>query len=521
MVRPVLQQPKRLDVLVLKKLGQWIALKGKHLIGPVSELFNTDLDKAEAILLLQIEMIRQYLVDGLPKLYHNALIEELMNALSRLFKTTITPSDEDSKEDRAAKLVLRRMVETLFTENLTILMIENTDLFLTTFCSKASMLTGLVHLKFNLFPWREGNISQVLCELHNLKYLSLQFNCTYSILLCIIQNCKLIEELDIAYSELQDNCVTLLTHLPNLRIVNLNGTSVSMRGAHTLLLCCKNIEDTGLRCLGQVLEQMQNYETLPDEPFQLRTYSGICITEKQMKLVVQKCPLVESITLTKKKGIPNSLMALTELHDLRTLNLAYYEFYSDHIGEVLQVVGRKLINLHMQKVDQIDLNALKHISQTCPNLQKLYLDNCMYTESTSPYMQKLEISPFKNLKKLIFDTSSKANNRDNIRFPGSDLFLYMGQAASRFTARDLEVIKELAAFILANCSNVEFVDFGTSLWLSEEILLNMLEKNPLIYLKELRMNQSLSKRLTLTPKVVEQVVKNCVGAVDVMILLES
>lgn len=242
------------------------------------------------------------------------------------------------------------------------------------------------------------------------------------------------------------------------------------------------LEDIG-RCdeIGKVLEFIHN--NCPEScPLNLKIYVSRYATSYHLQLAVEMCPSICSMTVF-HNTLQSDLMVLIGLKDLCDLKLLSCDFYADQIKQVLQVKGCNLLKLHLEHVDQIDLNALMYISQMCPLLETLTFYNCTLIQHTSLYTKTLEILPFRNLKKLT--------------------------CVSTFSDEQL-------LFLLTNCLNVEFIQIGTAVQLTDEFMLKILDKNPLIYLKELRIMQS----DFLTILSAERLIQSCMS-LEILVELES
>lgn len=486
------KQPGRLENLAIIRLGDWVALQAEKCMAPISALNQRDMARAQALLTQQIEIVRNYLDYNMPWMLHDMLVIETIRALSELLEKTKGSLGFRGNMGRFVSQmnIIVRMAETLFTKNLTILSLDCIPKMLrATFYTKLHMLTGLVHLNLGSLSggWKtadmETAVIQSLKELHNLKYLFINYDCTDNILRCIANDCLLIEKLDVSCSKcITNDSIHIMTQLPFLRSVQLYRTLVNVEGYKTLLLCCQNIEDIG-RCddIGKVLEFIDLCYA-ENKSFKLKTYVSRYATLNQMQLAVQMCPLIQNMTVF-HNTLQNDLMVLIGLQDLRELKLLSCDFYADQVKQVLQVKGCNLVHLHLEHVDQIDLNALMYISQMCPFLHSLTFYNCTLIKHTSLYTKKLEIPPFRNLKKLTFVSACT---------------------------------DEQLLFMLSNCLNVEYIHIGTAVTLTDEFMFNILDKNPLIYLKELRIMQS----DLLTMVSIDRLIQSCIS-LEVLVELES
>ena len=63
------------------------------------------------------------------------------------------------------------------------------------------------------------------------------------------------------------------------------------------------------------------------------------------------------------------LTPLTVLEQLRELKLLACNFYNDRVDVLLLKSGHRLHTLHLEHIDELDMNALCCIADTCINLQ--------------------------------------------------------------------------------------------------------------------------------------------------------
>lgn len=188
--------------------------------------------------------------------------------------------------------------------------------------------------------------------------------------------------------------------LISLRSIQLYRTSVTLEGFAKLLVNCLNLEDIG-RCdeIGRVLEFIDLTDSSAP-PFKLKMYVSRYAPANHLQLAVDMCPDIRSVTVF-HHNVHGDLMMLIGLKDLCELKLLSCDFYADQVKQILQVKGCNITHLHLEHVDQIDLNALMYISQMCPLLESFTLYNCTLIHHTSLYTKKLEIMPFRNLKNLL------------------------------------------------------------------------------------------------------------------------
>ncbi|XP_039763137.1 uncharacterized protein LOC120635985 [Pararge aegeria] len=486
------KEVKTLECLALTKLGYWIAKQAEKLMLPTSILAQQHPNQAQITLNQNIENIRCYLDFHVPWMLHDQLVSEAIKALSDLMeKTKHSLGFRGSMGKFVSQMnVVVKMTEVLFTKNFTYVSIDSIPKMMrTVFYSKLHMLTGLVYLNLGSLSggWKtadmEESIIMALKQLHCLEYLIINYDCTDNILRCIVQNCTKIKKLDVSCSKsITNESINIIAKLNGLKSIQLYHTFVTWEGFVNLLIHCHNLEDVG-RCdeIGKVLEFI--HINCPETyPFNLKIYVSRYATSYHLQLAVEMCPNICSMTVF-HNTLQSDLMVLIGLKNLYDLKLLSCDFYADQIKQVLQVKGCNLLKLHLEHVDQIDLNALMYISQLCPLLESLTFYNCTLIQHTSLYTKKLEILPFRNLKRLT--------------------------CVSTFTDEQL-------LFLLANCINVEFIQVGTAIQLTDEFMFKILEINPLIYLKELRIMQS--DFLTLLS--VERIIQSCMS-LEILVELES
>ncbi|XP_075992226.1 uncharacterized protein LOC142987386 [Anticarsia gemmatalis] len=486
------KQPKKLETLALNRLGDWVAQQAEWQMIPIAMLSQRDINTAQSKLSHNIHSIRNYLDYNVPWMLQDLFANEAIRALTELLeKTKRSLGFRGCMGKFVSQMnVVVRMAEVLFTKNLTVVSIDTIPKMLrSVFYSKLYMLTGLVYLNLGSLSggWKtadmEDAVIKSLKELHSLKYLIINYDCTDNILRCVVQNCKHLELLDVSSSKcITNDSIDIIAMIKKLKSVQLYRTFVSLGGFVNVLLYCKKIEDIG-RCdeIGKVLEYIDsNYCEVTT--FNLKTFVSRYATFNQLQLAVQMCPYIRSMTVF-HTTLETDLMVLIGLKDLRELKLLSCDFYADQVKQVLQVKGCNLVNLHLEHVDQIDLNALMYISQMCPFLETLTLYNCTLIKHTSLYTKKLEIPPFRNLKKITCVS----------------------------TCTDEQLF-----FILTNSLNVEFIHIGTAIQLTDDLVFKILDKNPLIYLKELRIMQS--DFLTMTS--IERIIQSCMS-LEVLVELES
>lgn len=353
---------------------------------------------------------------------------------------------------------------------------ETPKLLQQTFYVQLSELKGLEYLNLGSLTggWKTDEMEpMILCgleQMKNLQYLSLNYDCTDNILLKVIDACPNVHTLDLTSSKLINNdSVNLLIRMPKLRNVQLHRTSVTNEGYIKLLLGHKKIEDVGRNDeIGRVLEYIvDNY---PDfKEFALRKFASRYVTTRFLQIISEYCPRMQHVWIFYNALICD-LMALIGINNLSTLHLLACDFFSDQIRDVLAVKGCNLTHLHLEHVDQIDMNALMYISQYCPDLQVLTIYNCELIESTSLYMSKPVIPPFMNLERLTI--------------------------IAQCDHRHLE-------FLWSTCLKIKSIKCGSVVPTTDELFERIMMRNPLQHLEELSIVRSDGLSMAMAYKFVE------------------
>lgn len=486
------KQPKKLEYLALNRLGDWVAKNAEMNMEPVADMAQRDHPGAHIFLSKIVDNTRTVLDYNVPWMIHDLLADQVIRALTELLdKTKKSLGFRGSMGKFVSQMnVAVKMAEVLFTKNLTyVSMDEIPKMLRSVYYINMHKLTGLVYLNLGSLSggWKtadmEESVTQALKTLHKLKYLVINYDCTDNILKCIVQNCSKLEKLDISSSKCVTNdSVNIILKLKHLRSVQLYRTFVTLEGFTKLLINCKTLEDIG-RCdeIGKILEYI-DLTNSDARPLNLKVYVSRYATLHQLQLSVEMCPFIRSMTVF-HNTLQNDLMVLIGLQDLRELKLLSCDFYADQVKQVLQVKGCNLSHLHLEHVDQIDLNALMYISQMCPLLESMTFYNCTLIQHTSLYTKKLEIPPYRNLKKLTIVA---------------------------------KCTEEQLMFLLSNCLNVEFIQIGTAVQMTDDFVIKLLNKNPLIHLRELRIMQS--DFMTMTS--VKSIVESCM-CLEILVELES
>lgn len=304
----------------------------------------------------------------------------------------------------------------------------------------------------------------------NLKNLTLNFDCTDTILLTLMDCCPRLHTLDLTSSALVTNdSVNIITQIKTLRNVQMHRTSVSTEGYVKLLLGLPHLEDIGrYDDIGRCLEYL--VDSYPDcKQLALRKFTSRFVTTRFLQILASHCPYMQHVSIF-YNVLLCELTALIGINRLSDLYLLSCDFFSDQIRDVLAVKGCNITHLHLEHVDQIDMNALMYISQYCPDLKAFTIYNCELIESTSLYMSKPIIPPFMNLERLI--------------------------VVAQCDEKHLK-------FLWSTCLRIRMIKCGTMVPTSDDLFFNVLERNPMEYLEELSIVSSTGLTIEMAYKLVE------------------
>lgn len=309
--------------------------------------------------------------------------------------------------------------------------------------------------------WRtedmEPTVLAGIVAMPQLEYFCLNYDCTDAILLALAEHCPRLHTLDVSSSKWVTNeSVHLVGRFAALREVQLYRTSVTMEGYINLLLHQSQLHDIGRYDeIGRVLEYIMQYH--PDRaPFGLRKFASRYVTTTHLELLAENCPDVRHVSIFHNVLLCD-LMQLVGCDALADLRLMSCDFFADRVRDVLHVKGCNLTRLHLEHVDEIDMNALMYISQFCADLEELVFYNCEMVESTSMGIKRPTVPPFMNLKRLTLIAQCDGRHVD---------------------------------FLLAGCLRLEYVRLGSMVPTTDGLMAELMERNGFQWLKEMRVVSS-------------------------------
>ena len=186
------------------------------------------------------------------------------------------------------------------------------------------------------------------------------------------------------------------------------------------------------------------------------------------------CPKLTHVSLYVDEDAGNLLEPLTSLKELSEIKLLACNFYADKVDELLQCQGRQLTLLHLEHIDELDMNALCCIAENCPNLTRLVFFSCDFVENfgSSLSNKKFTRAPFQHLQSLVCVSESAPN---------------------------------IIEFLLVHAKNLKSVQFGSTAWFNDDTVSKVLSKGALRKVEEIRILRSYE----LTMRAVNALLEQC------------
>lgn len=478
---PKIRQPKRLETLALKKSAEWLCSIGEHLIPLVAKESRIDPKIAVDQLNCIIEVAHDLLERFVPFYLYKPLTDEIMKGITQLIhkcKEAIEFKANMAKFAAQVNVALS-LAQCLISVKLRVIDFDEMPKMLRSpFYCQLSKMHRLEWLSLGSVSggWKTFDMEELLVNglrsMSHLKHLRLNYDCTDNVLKTLVSNCPQLMSLDITNSKYINNkSVEILTELKNLRAVQLFRSGVTMEGYINILLHLPELRDIGRYDeLGRCFEYIDDYYPTYGN-FSLENFVSLQSTTKQIQILCDKCPNLNSISLFHNVLLLD-LMTVIGLNQLTKLKLLSCDFFADQIRDVLEIKGCNLTTLNLEHVDEVDMNALIYISQFCPDLKTLVLTNCNLMQSTS--VRRFTLPPFMNLENLTL----------------------IGECSSQH----LE-------FILCNAHRLKFAHFGTQIILTDELFEKIFLQNELNQLEEIRILYS----DYLTAKTAYALINNCVN----------
>jgi len=459
---PKKKQPLSMESLALQAVGQFVTAVGRNMISPLVATARQDSLRGMALLQSSLGRLSELLYASVPWYLYDQMATQVLTAIAALIqetKQTYVNSEAMSTFINQMNIVVNLTEVAIHPHLRTIDFSLWPKIMRHVLYKNLYRMTGLERLNLGSGSggWKTSDIEKLIVggvlSMKNLTSLCLCFDCTDHILSVVGQNCCKLQCLDVTASRsVTDRSVSVLINCTELRELHLYRTSVSVEGYAVLLKGLPRLEDLG-RCdeFGFILEHLRSTEGNIG-PFGLKIFQSRDVTTCHLNLLIEMCPRVTHVSIYHDERI-SDLTVLSALDDLCELKLLSCDFFTDRVKQLLEVKGYGLTWLHLEHVEEIDLNALIYISQYCPNLKKLTFYNCEFLEHTSLSLKMLSVQPFRYLERIT--------------------------CVAECALLHLE-------FLLSNCHNIRFIQLGSSTGIGDVTMAKVLSQNPMKHLEELK-----------------------------------
>ncbi|XP_043270484.1 uncharacterized protein [Venturia canescens] len=475
-----------LEELALRSVGTYITDFGKNLIRPIQEISQQDPDLGLKTLSKLLTAMKYRLSSSVPwHLYDKMAIAALGSIMNLINETRKSYNDFSPIGIFLSEVnVVVSLIEVVVHANLrSIEFAAWPKIMRHVLYNNLHNMTGLevLDLGSGSAGWRTSDIEKIIINgvatMPNLISFTLCFDCTDNIIAAVGQNCPKLRYIDVTASRsVTDRSIVALSKSRVLREVKLFRTSVSIIGYANLLLAHSRLEDIG-RCheIGNVLEHIREKFDATTENYEkqlyLRSFESRNVAMNHLYLLIAMCPYVTRLSLMCDERI-SDLTILAALENLTELRLLSCYFYADRVKNLLELTNGRIISLHLEHVDEIDTSALVYISQYCPEIRNLTFYNCELLDHTSSHFRKLPVEPFKYLERI------------------------------KFVADCASVHLE---FLLSHCTNVKFIQLGSSTGIGDTTMKRVFSQNPMSKLEELKILYSDD----LSMRTVRLLMQNC------------
>lgn len=459
---PKIRQPALLGTLSLRAVAAWLCSLAREYMPVIAQISKVNVQEAATILRDKMMLLHNLFEYNVPFCLYDKLAEEMFIAIPRLIENIKSRQELNSSMGKflSEVNVAVSLTEVLLSSNLRTLHFDQIPKMMRhIFYTKLDQLPGLLSLDLGSLSggWKtqdmEPTVLNGIIHMRHLQSICINYDATDNIIRSLGECCPNLVAIDFSSSKCITNAsVELLIALQNLRRVILYRTSVSMEGYIRLLMNLPRIEDLGrYDDLGRCLSYIDTYYPDQDE-LQLTKFISHYATTEHLQILGRLCPKLHTISLF-HNALLLDLMALIAIDNLRDLKLLSADFFGDQIRHVLEVKGCNLTHLHLEHVDEIDMNALIYISQFCPDLKTFVIYNCELVDSTSLCMRRFPIPPFMNLERLTIAASCKFWHLD---------------------------------FLFSTAFKIRYIYVGTMVPADDDLIAHVLSKNPMSQLEEFR-----------------------------------
>ncbi|XP_078038705.1 uncharacterized protein LOC144470966 isoform X1 [Augochlora pura] len=475
------QVPMLVD-LALKSIGEYVIAFGRYMTKLVCTISKTNPECGNVKLRSMLEFMKDLLNSNVPRNLYNRMSIAVLTAVKNLVEETRgTYNDFILTTAFLSEMTIAlHLTEVAIGAHLrTIEFLVWPKIMRHMLYNKLHNMVGLeiLDLGSGSAGWRTSDIEKMIINgvsvMPNLACFILCSDCTDNIIAALAQHCKKLQKLDVTASRsVTERSVLPLLSCKYLTQVKLCRTSMTIPGYANLFLEHLNIQDIG-RCdeFGFVLELINKKETNVKSSFHIKIFESRNFSMEHLYLLVDMCPYITSLCLLRDEKIVD-LTILATLDYLQELKLLSCDFYTHGINSLLEIKGSTIVSLHLEHVEEIDLNALISISQYCPGIKSLMFYNCEFLERVQRYPRKLAVSPFQSLERI--------------------------KCVAECVSMHLE-------FLLSHCTNIKFIQLGSSTGIEDETMRRILLQNPMSKLEELKILYSHD----LSMRTIQLLMENC------------
>lgn len=458
---PQLRRPATLEALAIRALIDFLCKLGDQLLPIITALARTEALTSAIVLESRVAQLQRIFDYNIPSGTYDAVCAELFRVVPLVLGHVKTRGM--SRASMAEYLQRVNMIvalsETVVSKHVRHLDFDQIPKMVRhVFFNRLDRLNGLTFLNLSSLSggWKvedmEPSVLSGIAKMRQLRYFCLNYDCTDAILLALAEACPHLHTLDVSSSKyIANDSMNLLFRFKALKNVQLYRTSVSMEGYVTLLLKMPHLHDVGRydeigRCLEHIVDHYPSCQQ-----FGLTRFSSRFVITRFLQILAEHCAKISFVSIF-HNFLLCDLMHLCAINGLTELRLMSCDFFADQVRDVLHVKGCNLTHLHLEHVDEIDMNALMYISQYCPDLQSLTIYNCEMMASTSVYIRRPTVPPFMNLRRLTLIAQCDTNHLE---------------------------------FLLARCLRIEYVKIGTMVPTDDATFGRILDQNPMGCLREL------------------------------------
>lgn len=479
-----IRQPRSLQAEAIAAMGDWICKLIVDCTPHYRNMGQLHPEQFMAHLRESVANIRELLESHVPFHLRGATRRELFRVMPR-FIDDIRWIEQNGPEDEAEKKLLPpfnialAFTDLLISEDMQTLDIDEVPRSMRViFYSNLKLMTGMRRLNIGSMSggWKtlemESSLLNSIRNMRNLQHLVLMYDATDNLIKLLAEVCPKIQSVDFSCSKLITNdSIDKMILLKSLRSVMVQRTGVSMEGHIKMLLNLRHLEDLGhYDELGRCLEYIDNYHENRKD-LKLKTFITNYATTEHVEAMSRNCPDIRKVEIFCNNALLD-LISLVGVNQLSDLKLRACDYYTDQVHQLVKVKGCNITHLHLEHVDEVDMNALVNISQYCPDLRELVLYNCDLTDNHSLLQRTCELPPFAHLERLTLAVQCDYWHVE---------------------------------FLLSAATSIRYIHLGTKVPVTDDFFARLLKKNPLAELEQLRI--MFSDQLTIATAY--QLVENC------------